>query len=278
MRLEITPCYTFFDEFFEENNDYLRTEKLLNEELSKRKICLSKELIDQIEKNVKSINKDKFQQLFSKRMVVNNQVKKVRIEATSNFKYEEILEKTSLQTRDKIILTKSKINGLSSDIETIETKELCKSDDAKIILQSNSLNKYRLPILWDLNDKVSPAKILQYLKKYLENSENITIIDNYLGKLKIDVITNLLDGKDYSKIKFYLQESEIKNKAFFRLAFKDIEMFNADQKETHDRYIILDEIVISLGKGLSAFSGKKLYTTNLTIKKGSYQLPKALKI
>ncbi len=159
--------------------------------------------------------------------------------------------------------------------------------------ENNAFNRYTFPIV---NHVAKASEKCDFYAAWFghlfENEKNITIIDRYLlaangresfekyylprisSGSRIDIYCSFEDS-DFSS------ENEIKDLIKKEYANWNVHVFLCADREFHDRFIILNDIQISLGVGLSFLHPSGSIIKNCTInisKDRKIQTPKAMKV
>lgn len=286
MKLSIVPCYSYFYEAIIEHikytNDHIGVDPFLAQELKKREVCLSGQLI----KNIKSEFKKKYPQLTEKLdqylnplIIYEGRYKEISLTdnhdsiTTESDSYKKILFHTTYNTKDKIALSnlfdKNKIEDLS--IEIIKTKE--------IKGHKNTLNDYRLPIIKNISSGEKSYELGQWLKRFFLKSNEITIVDPYF-------YNNMKSSYKYlfkyinlnTKLKIYMLHPKENNSYINEILMKEqikadfgnnfnIEINSFEYGEQHDRFLVNEEYYFYFGKGLGVFKGSRTDQSEVRITK-----------
>lgn len=288
MKLTVVPCYSYFYKMALEYVKFLKNpynnSQIYLDELNRREICLSKELIYKIkEKNMTQTTEnlqlvEAINNLFDPLIANANQFTPIKIvnkdDCIEQFEdpYEKEIINVANNTKDKIIL--SDIIEKNYKLPNIN---IIKTDELKDPHNENILNQYRLPIIKNIRKGENSYKVGRWLERFFYDSKTITIVDPYFYyniQNSVRYLLNYLDSK--VEIKIYMRKlnlgkntkqimsSAIRNEL---QKFSKVKIYIFDETEQHDRFILNENYYIYFGKGLQVLGKGKTHQSEIRINK-----------
>jgi len=162
-----------------------------------------------------------------------------------------------LKSYDHSILIKHNENVDNDIITVLDLKDINENGS------DNELTRQCIPTNFILQKNSSKQNFCKWLHEIMSDEKNITIVDKYImSDASSDILEKLYipTFPNDSKIHIYFGDNEKSQEKISKLKKifgSRIRMHSAKSSEFHERYIIGDTVIISIGVGLDVFECKK---------------------
>lgn len=172
--------------------------------------------------------------------------------------YQNLIDKAKTTDLDQFF------NKFKTDLETVEYYIINQIDQIRVDLGAKNIqaNTPFTAHICILNYMLNARKRLDYIDRYLNSDFFYLYLKNLDRSITIRLVTTEGNGK-YSGVKNVKYISDL-----CRQEFKDYKLIQLDEKYFHDRYLRIDDMIFTIGTGVSKAG---TYPTCLTIHDNSPQ-------